>query len=101
MRPCFLLVKLFLRHYTRTFNTTYTIGNQTGQWINGPIELLLTGLAPSVSVANVTGTFRGAPFVIASMGSVAPGASIKVAVNFSDPSNVNILATPVVYSGGF
>ncbi len=85
---------------TKTFNTTYTIKN-TGASASGPINLSLTGLASGITVANATGTFNGSPYVAVSSGSLAAGASVTVAVQFSDPSNATIAPTPIVYSGAF
>jgi hypothetical protein len=85
---------------TQTFNSTYTIKNTTGSSIGAPIELLLTGLNAGVTVANAAGTFQGSPYLTVSS-PLAPGASVSLAVRFSDSTSVSILATPVVYSGAF
>lgn len=79
----------------------YTITNKTAQTMPGPIQLVLTGLAPSVTVANASGPFQGNPFVTVSSSSLPQGSSLRMAVQFADPSNAKISATPVVYSGGF
>jgi hypothetical protein len=62
--------------------------------------LVLTGLNAGVTVANAAGTFLGSPYLTVSA-PLAPGASVSLAVRFSDPTSVSILTTPVVYSGAF
>jgi len=84
---------------TKTFNSTYTIKNVSAASYAGPIDLVLTKLSPGVTVANATGTYNGSPYLAASATALAAGASISVAVQFSDPTDVAILPTPVVYSG--
>jgi subtilase family serine protease len=86
---------------TKTFNSTYTIKNTTGASVAGPIQLVLTGLGVGVTVANATGTYNGSPYLTASGSTLAAGASVSVAVEFSDPTNVTIKPTPVVYTGAF
>ena len=84
---------------TKTFNSTYTIKNTGSTTPAGPISLALTGLNAGVTVANATGTYNGSPYLTVSSSSLAAGASVTVALQFSDPSNANISPTPVVYSG--
>jgi hypothetical protein len=84
---------------TKTFNSTYTVTNIGSQAVAGPLELVLTGLNAAVTVANCTGSFQNNPYMGLSSTSLAPGASVSVSVQFTDPSNTTILATPVVYSG--
>jgi subtilase family serine protease len=84
---------------TKTFNTTYTIKNVSTAGYAGPIDLVLTKLSAGVTVANATGTYNGSPYLAVSATALAAGASVSVAVEFSDPTYVAILPTPVVYSG--
>jgi subtilase family serine protease len=84
---------------TKTFDSTYTIKNVSAASYAGPIELVLTKLSAGVTVANATGTYNGSPYLAVSATALAAGASVSVAVRFSDPTNVAISPTPVVYSG--
>ena len=85
---------------TKTFNSTYTIMNTSGQTLGAPLQLVLTGLPPGVTVANPSGTYQGNSFVtMPGSAPLSPGASVSVTVQFSDPSNATISATPLVYSG--
>lgn len=83
----------------KTFNSTYTIKNVSAGSYAGPIDLVLTKLSAGVTVANATGTYNGSPYLAVSTTALAAGASVSVAVEFSDPTDVAISPTPVVYSG--
>jgi uncharacterized repeat protein (TIGR02543 family) len=85
---------------TKTFNSTYTIRNTSGQTLAAPLQLVLTALPLGVTVANPSGTYEGNSFVTGpGSAPLSPGASVSVALQFSDPSNGTISATPLVYSG--
>jgi hypothetical protein len=84
---------------TETFNSTYTIKNTGSASAPGPISLVLTGLSAGVTLANATGTYKGSRYLTVSSSSLAVGASVSIAVEFSDPTNATIAPTPVVYSG--
>jgi uncharacterized repeat protein (TIGR02543 family) len=85
---------------TKTFNSTYTIMNTSGQTLAVPLQLVLTALPAGVTVANPSGTYGGNSFVTGpGSAALSPGASVSVSVQFSDPSNGTISATPLVYSG--
>ena len=80
---------------------TLTVTNTSSQSIVGPIQIALANLPAGISLvnANVTG---GIPFVtVPGIGSLAAGASAKVEVQFTNPANVLITFTPIVYSGSF
>jgi hypothetical protein len=55
-----------------------------------------------VTLFNSTGTFNQGPFItIPALVSMAPGQSVTVAVQFSNPSNAVINFTPEFYAGSF
>lgn len=78
---------------------TYTVSNNSGATISGPIQLVLSGMPAGVTGANNTGTFNGNPYWTATGGSLAPGASVQVSVTLAYPSGTNFTTTPTVYSG--
>ncbi len=87
---------------SKMFSGTVTIKNISTSALNGPFQILFTSLPSGVTLANATGTFNGSPFItVPSVTSLAPGQSATVSVQFSDPSNVKINFTPVIYSGSF
>jgi hypothetical protein len=87
---------------SQTFNGTVTIRNISGSAINGPIQILFTGLTASVTLVNATGALAGAPYLtVPGAASLIPGQSATVNVQFKDPSNATINFAPVIYSGSF
>jgi hypothetical protein len=83
---------------TQTFDCTFTITNGSSKSMAAPLQLVLTGLSSGVTVANASGSFRGNSYLTASGSALASGASVSVAVQFSDPTDVAILTTAVVYT---
>jgi hypothetical protein len=86
---------------TKMFVGTVTITNISSSSINGPVQVDFTSLPGGVTLSNATGSYGGNPYITAvpSGSTLAPGASATIAVQFSNPSNVTITATPVIYSG--
>jgi hypothetical protein len=89
---------------TKTFDGTVTITNISDATISTPtsFQLALNSLADGVTLVNSTGTFNQGPYVtIPALMSMAPGQSVTVAVQFSNPSNAIIKFTPEFYAGSF
>ncbi len=84
---------------TQIFGGTVTVTNNTASTISGPLQLMFQGLPAGVTVNNKTGTF-GVPY-ITSAGSLAPGASVIVPVQFKVQGSANISYTLAIYSGNF
>jgi hypothetical protein len=79
---------------------TITITNVSTQTITGPFQVVLTSLSAGITVTNATGTFGGFPYLtVPGVSSLAPNASAKVTVIFSDPSQVPIYFVPITYAG--
>jgi hypothetical protein len=87
-------------HATGLWVSTVTVKNTSGSSIAGPLQVLLTNLTAGVTMTNNTGTYSGSPYITVSAGSLAPGASASVSIQFTNPSNGFIGFTPVTYSGG-
>ena len=85
---------------TRLFVGTITVTNTGTQTIASPIEVVLNGLTPGVTLANAAGSFGGSPYVTANT-SLAPGQSVSLPVQYSNPGNVAITMTLKIYSGAF
>ena len=84
----------------RTFNGQVTLTNTSGSAISGPIQMLLMGMPPTVTLANATGELSGTPYLtIPALAGLAPGQSVTVSVQFNNPSNATIHFTPTIYSG--
>jgi hypothetical protein len=85
---------------TLTFNGTVTIKNTGSSAINGPLQIVLMSLTPGVTLVNATGNFVGSAYITVSLsGSLGPGQSSTVAVQFKNPANAKITFTPIIYSG--
>jgi hypothetical protein len=82
-----------------TFNGRLIVTNTGSQAITGPVLVELTNLPTGVTLLNATGTSAGTPFIAApDAGNLAPGQSVSVNVQFSNPSKGLITFTPIAYS---
>ena len=84
---------------------TITLTNTGSTTINGPIYVELHGLPKGVSLYNASGTSSatgtsGDPYILVTSGSLAPGASISITLEFVDPSLASISYTTKVFAGG-
>jgi predicted extracellular nuclease len=80
-------------------NVTFT--NTSGAALSGPLQYVLQGLPAGVTLDNKSGDFNGAPYVTLPGTTLAPGASVTVALTFTNPSKTNITFTSKLYSGTF
>jgi hypothetical protein len=86
---------------TQTFDGTINLKNIFTEELDGPFQILFTGLPANVTLANATGELAGTPYLtVPAPSGLAPGQSLTVSVQFKNPSNVTINFTPVIYSGG-
>jgi hypothetical protein len=86
---------------TGIWSATMTVTNTGGAVIASPIQVVLTNLTPGVAMTNNSGKFDSSPYVtVLSSGSLTPGASLSVSIQFTNPSNGFISFAPVTYSGG-
>lgn len=77
-----------------------TLSNTAGQYVSGPISVVLTNLSPGFTLANATGTYNGSPYVqIQPDGLLAPGQSYTTVLQFSVGPTAVVRFTPVTYSG--
>jgi hypothetical protein len=87
---------------TQTFSGAVTITNISSSAIAGPFHIVLDSLTTGVTLTNATGSFGGWSFVtVPAVGSLAPGHSASVNVQFMNPSNAIINFSPIIYSGSF
>jgi hypothetical protein len=86
---------------TGLWTATLTVQNTSAAPIGGPIEVLLTNLCSNATMTNETGVVGINPYILVSAGTLAPGASVSVAIQFKNPSDGSITFTPVAYSGAF
>lgn len=93
-----------LNQATGRFLQTITLTNTSGQAIGGPVSLVLAGLPVGVTLYNKTGTVtRGAlagnAYLDVFLGSLAPGQSVTVTLEFLNPYNLGIVYDPRVLAG--
>jgi hypothetical protein len=84
---------------TKLFSGSLTVTNTSSSTIAAPVQLLLQGLPTNVTLSNATATtVEGSPYITLTS-ALAPGASVKVPLQFSAPMTAQITYTPKVYSG--
>jgi len=86
---------------TGKFSGNVTFTNTSGAALSGPLQYVLQGLPAGVTLDNKSGDFNGAPYVTLPGATLAPGATVTVALTFTNPSKTNITFTSKLYSGTF
>ena len=86
-------------HHTHQPYQVLTLTNTGAATLSGPVLVALTGLPAGVTVSGSAGIVASSPAVTASGSGLAPGASVKVRVDFSDPTNVRFSYGTAVYAG--
>ena len=87
---------------TQTFNGTVKITNISSALMSGPLQVVFFDLPATVTLANAAGNLSGTAYLtVPAPAGIAPGQSVTMAVQFSNPSNVAISFTPAVYAGSF
>jgi predicted extracellular nuclease len=86
---------------TGRYSGTVTVKNTSASTINGPLEVSFNGLASNVVLSDASGHMSGTgtPFITAGSSSLAPGASVSIAVQFQITGSGGVSYTNNVYSG--
>ncbi|MEJ6000420.1 CehA/McbA family metallohydrolase [Paucibacter soli] len=92
---------LVLNRATQRFNGTVTLTNTGSEALAGPLQLQLDGLPAGVSLFNASGSHDGSPYLTATTGKLAVGASVSVPVSFGNPNKIAIGYGSKIYSGSF
>ena len=92
-----------LNRATQTYNGTITITNIGTTALNRPLTIVLTSLSAGVTAVSPTGTLagQGPYYLIPGTGSLSPGQTATVSVQFSNPTNTKINFVAKTYSGSF
>jgi hypothetical protein len=93
---------------TRRWQQTVTLRNGGQSSIFGPVALVADSLSANAAMANSGGTTTcaaplGRPYVVAGLGPnnlLAPGATVAIALEFTNSSTAPITYTPRVIAGG-
>jgi len=82
-----------------TSNGKLIVTNTGGVAVSGKILLVeLMNLTPGVTLMDAAGTTGGNPYIaMPGNGTLAPGESVSVNVQFKNPSNALIAFTSIVY----
>jgi predicted extracellular nuclease len=80
---------------------TLTITNTSTAALAGPLQISLGGLPAGVTLVNASGNLSGIPYITANTSSLAPGASLTVALSFSKTGTAAVSYTTQVFSGTF
>jgi hypothetical protein len=88
---------------TRRYVQTVTLKNNSAATITGPISLVLDNLSPNVTLYNASGTTNlvtpaGSPYINANV-NLAPGVSVTVQLQFTNPGNIVFDYVPRVLAG--
>jgi hypothetical protein len=84
---------------TGIWTTTMTATNIGKTALAGPVQVLLTGIPSVVTLSNASGNLGGIPYVTVAAGTLNPGSSASVLIQFSNPSNQSITYQPFTYAG--
>jgi hypothetical protein len=77
-----------------------TITNTGGQYVSGPISVVLTKLSAGFTLSNATGSYNGSPYIrILNYGVLSPGQSYTAFLQFSVGPTAVIQFTPATYVG--
>jgi predicted extracellular nuclease len=86
--------------FTQKSAGVITVTNTGSTPLTGPFQLQLNGLGNGLVLDNASGSFGGAPYVTLG-GTLAPGATMTVALTFSNPNKAVVTFTPKFYTGSF
>lgn len=79
-----------------------TVRNTSSKNVFGPIQVVLKNLTPGVTLTNATGTYQGYPYItVPGVGTLAPGKSASVQLQFNNPGNVKVNFSTRTYTGAF
>ena len=91
---------LVYNRVSRLWSITMTLTNIGATTLSGPVQTVLTALSSNATLTNASGSSNGSPFITVSAAPLAPGASMKVQLSFTNSTNGAITFTPKTYSGG-
>lgn len=95
-----LLYGLVLNRASRLFVSSMRVMNASDMAVDGPIQVLLEGLAPEIGLANQSGTMYGWPYITYPLG-LAPGEAVTIPLLYSNPQSLPLNYSVRVYSGAF
>lgn len=89
-----------LNRVTGKWSATMSVKNISATAIAAPIQVVLTNLSSNATMVNNTGMSGGSPYItVLTSGSLAPGGTVKVSIQFTNSNGGFITFTPVTYTG--
>jgi hypothetical protein len=95
-----LLRGLVLVRSTQLFAGSIQLTNSSATPIEGPVHVVLAGLDPQIELVNASGMTMGWPYVTYPA-DLAPGESVTVPLEFSNPLRLPVSYMVRAYSGAF
>lgn len=92
---------ILFNRITNTYNLTLTVKNVSVNPIAGPINVGIVNIPVGITLANATGTFNTAPYILLTGAALAPNAQAAIQLRFSNPGALPITFGRVTYSGAF
>ncbi len=92
---------LVMNRATGQYSGSFQFTNKTGAAITGPFHVKIAGLPADVTLANASGTHNGVPYITASAGAIAAGATVTVTTVFNNPKRVAINYSAAIIAGTF
>ena len=84
---------------SKIFTGQITLSNTGSVALTAPLKIVLEGLPVGITVVNAAGSYYSQPYLKLT-GSLAPGSSQSVLVQFKSTTNSAITYTPAAYTGG-
>ncbi|MFL6414757.1 MAG: lamin tail domain-containing protein [Bryobacteraceae bacterium] len=84
---------------THRYTGTLVLSNTSTVALRGPIYVGITNLPAAAVLTNKSGTQKGVSFVVAADSGLAPGQSITVPVEFTNPLKLPLNFSTVIYAG--
>ncbi len=84
---------------TQLYTGTVTLTNTGSTSVTGPVQLFFNGLPSGVALANATGSQGGVIPFITSSGTLMPGSSVTIPVQFQMQGSARVTYSNTVYSG--
>lgn len=84
---------------SKTYTGQITVRNTGTTPLQAPLKVVIEGLPATTTVANAAGSYYNQPYLTLP-GTLAPGGSTTITIQFKSSSNTRVTYTPAAYTGG-
>jgi hypothetical protein len=84
---------------TTNYQGYVRLTNNTGQPLTGPFNYAVADLPANVTLENLTGMYKGVPYITLPNSTIAAGEQVQFNTIFGNPTKVGVSYTPIVYKG--